>query len=63
MWHTRVSGCFGSVFEEPCLQSSQTNICLGEDNGNHTDDTGRPSDNFKSFHSPDGTANVRQRRR
>jgi len=34
---------------------------LGEDNGNHTHDTSRSSDNIKSFNSPDGTRNVGHR--
>jgi hypothetical protein len=29
MWHATVSGCFDSVFEEPCLTSSNANIWFG----------------------------------
>jgi hypothetical protein len=34
---------------------------LGEDNGNHTHDTSRSSDNTKSFNLPDRARNVRHR--
>ena len=41
-------------------RSTQTSG-LGEDNGNHTHDTSRSSDNIKSFNPPGGTRNVRRR--
>jgi hypothetical protein len=64
MWHSMGSGLIRlSVFEKAYIESANADISLGEDNGNDTHDTSRPSHNIKSLDPPYRKRNVGLRRR
>ena len=56
------SGDERALFSRNAISKALTQTSgLGEDNGNHTHDTSRSSDNTKSFNLPDRARNVRHR--